>query len=208
MFFAPLLAAAVRTYTFSPQARIRTAVRARTARRDYEVLFKGMKARQLAGQVRAHGLAGLMHTHGLMYPSHAVLIDTNAWFVVELFCYMCRWVYAITKTPCFTLLRFLCATSLLPSLPPLFRVGVQTLISPVPPPPPTATTNGSDCPTLTSVIRFVNLTSVAGPPKPLRVMPTLRSVRPKKRTGGRGRSCASGRTHGTGMYVHTDTSVG
>lgn len=33
------------------QARIRTAVRARTARRDYEVLFKGMKAKQLAGQV-------------------------------------------------------------------------------------------------------------------------------------------------------------
>eukprot|EP00903_Cladosiphon_okamuranus_P006484 g6343.t1 len=32
------------------QARVRTAVRARTARRDYEVLFKGMKARQLAGQ--------------------------------------------------------------------------------------------------------------------------------------------------------------
>ncbi|CAM9435648.1 unnamed protein product, partial [Ectocarpus sp. 12 AP-2014] len=32
------------------QARIRTAVRARTARRDYEVLFKGMKAKQLAGQ--------------------------------------------------------------------------------------------------------------------------------------------------------------
>ncbi|CAM9588420.1 unnamed protein product [Pylaiella littoralis] len=32
------------------QARIRTAVRARTARRDYEVLFKGMKSKQLAGQ--------------------------------------------------------------------------------------------------------------------------------------------------------------
>ncbi|CAN0275816.1 unnamed protein product [Ectocarpus fasciculatus] len=32
------------------QARIRTAVKARTARRDYEVLFKGMKAKQLAGQ--------------------------------------------------------------------------------------------------------------------------------------------------------------
>ncbi|CAM9333072.1 unnamed protein product [Ectocarpus sp. 12 AP-2014] len=32
------------------QARVRTAVRARTARRDYEVLFKGMKAKQLAGQ--------------------------------------------------------------------------------------------------------------------------------------------------------------
>lgn len=37
-----------------PQARIRMAVRARTARRDYEVLFKGMKARQLAGQVRSY----------------------------------------------------------------------------------------------------------------------------------------------------------
>lgn len=34
------------------QSRIRTAVKARTARRDYEVLFKGMKAKQLAGQVR------------------------------------------------------------------------------------------------------------------------------------------------------------
>ncbi|CAB1120426.1 unnamed protein product [Ectocarpus sp. CCAP 1310/34] len=32
------------------QSRIRTAVRARTARRNYEVLFKGMKAKQLAGQ--------------------------------------------------------------------------------------------------------------------------------------------------------------
>lgn len=40
-------------HAFLRQARIRTAVRARTARRDYEVLFKGMKARQLAGQVRA-----------------------------------------------------------------------------------------------------------------------------------------------------------
>lgn len=39
-------------HAFLRQARIRTAVRARTARRDYEVLFKGMKARQLAGQVR------------------------------------------------------------------------------------------------------------------------------------------------------------